>query len=199
MSEASTKIDGRRKRTGVTRQRLLDASRELILAGTLEPTAREIASRADITTRTLFRHFPDMESLYQELVEDAQSRAQAVMDEPFPETIASPDKWREQLALVVERRTRIYEYLLPVFISSIFQRHRAETPVEVMRKSLARRRKRLKQVLPAKVISDDLLLDAIDGILSIEFWISLRQDQRLTPLRAAKVVHRAVKQMTASH
>ena len=55
--------DGRFRRTESTRQNILNVSRELILAGNLEPTARDIADTAGITTRTLFRHFPDMQAL----------------------------------------------------------------------------------------------------------------------------------------
>ena len=82
MSSVETgKVDGRTERTAQTYRRILAVTRELILAGKIDPTAREIAAEAEITTRTLFRHFTDMESLHRSLIEDAEVRASAVMDE----------------------------------------------------------------------------------------------------------------------
>ena len=104
--------DGRRARHLVSHRGILDAARELILDGTPEPTAADIAKRAGLTTRTLFRHFPDMDSLFAEIMRDAQLMAQATMDEPFP-----VDTWQEQLGHMVDRRARIYEYLLPLQLS----------------------------------------------------------------------------------
>lgn len=190
-------VDGRRERTEVTHRRILDAARELVLAGNFEPTAKEIAARAGVTARTLFRHFPDMEFLHREIMLDAQSQAQAVMDEPFPVDLSATDEWQEQMSIVVERRARVYEYLLPLHISSVLQRYRSSITEQTMRQGVARRRKRLREILPAELASDTLLFEAMDAILSIEFWVSLRQDQQLSVARATRVLHRAVGRMTA--
>ena len=94
--------DGRFRRTESTRQNILNVSRELILAGNLEPTARDIADTAGITPRTLFRHFPDMQALYRSLIEQAEGGAADVMNEPF--AIDPHDSWRDCLSLVIDRR-----------------------------------------------------------------------------------------------
>ena len=111
-------IDGRRERTTATRRNILSAARELILQGNFDPTAQAIAAHTKITRRTLFRHFPDMGTLHGEIILDAQDYAHAVMDEPFPVDTAG---WQEQLDIVVDRRARIYEYLLPLYISAVYQ------------------------------------------------------------------------------
>ena len=117
--------DGRRERTEVTRRRILDATRELILSGSFDPTAQAVAARAGITTRTLFRHFADMRTLHREIILDAQRYAHAVMDEPFPGEPGSENRWPALLQAVIERRVRIYEYLFPLHISAIYQRYRS--------------------------------------------------------------------------
>lgn len=189
--------DGRRERTEVTRQRILDATRDLILEGDVEPTAKVIASHVGMTTRTLFRHFPDMDSLHREIIRVAQNDVQAVLDEPFPSDAESREGWQARMHLIVDRRARAYEYLLPLQISSLLQRYRSAATDQEMKKGIARRRRRLKEVLPKDLGSEPLFYEALDGILSIEYWISLRRDQRLSVARATDVLHHAVSRMIA--
>ncbi len=199
--------DGRRERTVSTRQNILDSTRGLILSGNFDPTASAIADHADITRRTLFRHFPDMETLHREIILDAQRYAQTVMDEPFPsdvkenvkenlqEDLSTTDRTQGLLQIVIERRVRIYEYLLPLHLSSVYQRYRSSATERAIGANVRRRRKRLKEILPHSMASDTLLFESVDGILSIEFWISLRQDQQLSVARATQVLQYAVTQM----
>lgn len=195
LADKPPKKDGRRERTKVTRRSILNACRELFLDGKLEPTAVEIASRVGITTRTLFRHFSDVESLHRALVDKALAEAQAVMDEPFPEEIDGSDKWQDKLAHSINRRVRVYESLLPVFISPVFYRYRVQwAPTQL---NVALRRRRLDTFLPAHILSDKNLFEAIDATLSIDFWMSLRHDQQLNVTRAHRVVERAIEKLIA--
>ena len=84
------KSDGRHERTERTRQCILDATRDLILEGNLQPTTTQIAKNAGVTTRTLFQHFSDAETLHLEMIAAAEASAEAVIDEPFPLAIAAP-------------------------------------------------------------------------------------------------------------
>jgi len=188
--------DGRRERTETTRRRILDSTRGLVLSGNFDPTASAIATHAGVTSRTLFRHFPDMQTLHREIILDAQRYAQAVMDEPFPRAPDSIKQGLVPLETVIERRARIYEYLLPLHVSSVYQRYRSSTTEQAIRSNVRRRRKRLKEILPQAIASDALLFESLDGILSIEFWIGLRQDQQLSVARATQVLQYAVRKMT---
>jgi len=190
------KVDGRVERTTQTRRKILEATRDLILAANSDPTAREIAGHAEITTRTLFRHFPDMDSLNRSFIHDAEERAFVVMDEPFPESTAI-DNWHSRMKFVIERRVRVYESLLPLYISAMWGRYRAAMPEAELRSGIKRRRRRLEEVLPVKIIHDRLLFESIDGVLSIDYWISLRRDQQLSPRKAAQVLQRAIDLLTA--
>ncbi|MCR9278682.1 MAG: TetR/AcrR family transcriptional regulator [Pseudomonadaceae bacterium] len=195
--------DGRHQRTQSTRRCILDAARELILAGDFDPTVAAIATQADITRRTLFRHFPDRETLHTAIILDAQDYARAVMDEPFP-TACQPsqqpsdggDAWPLLLDEVIGRRARLYEYLLPLFISVVYQRFRSTSSPNTRRKDVHRRRQRLREILPSAMASDALLLESLDATLSIEYWITLRVDQQLSIARAKKVLRYAVSRLT---
>lgn len=182
----SERADGRVERTAATRRKILAVTRELILEGATDPTAREIAARAEITTRTLFRHFPDMEALHRNFIEEADASASLVMDEAFPG--GTPEQWQRLLEAVIDRRARVYESLLPLYISAIWSRYRARDSGVRHRQGVVRRRKRLKEILPEEIVRDSLVFEALDGVLSIEYWRSLRHDQRLSVARATQVV-----------
>ena len=189
-ASAAEKVDGRVERTAATRREILNATRGLILGGTHDPTAREIADSAGITPRTLFRHFPDMESLHRSLIADAEGKAAAVMDEPF--SVQADDGWQEQMQQVIDRRVRVYESLLPLYISTIWSRYRASGSDSTQRRGIARRRKRLMDILPDEITRDRTLFEAVDGVMSIEYWASLRRDQRLSVSKSTRVLRLAI-------
>ena len=190
--QMDARSDGRRDRTEATRQKILAAGRQLIMTGKGEPTAKDIAQQVGMTTRTLFRHFPDMSNLLGTIMADAQTQAQAVMDEPFPSDLSPSEHWRELLSFVIARRTRTYESLLPLHISPTIQRHWRTTAATAIHQGVQRRRKRLTEILPKQMVSDPLLFEALDATLSIEFWISLRVDQDLSIAKAAVVLQYTV-------
>jgi len=190
----AVKTDGRIERKEVTRKNILSVFGELILEGKIDPTAKEIAGRTGITTRTLFRHFSDMESLHRSFIEEADASATRVMDEPFPD--GAEDDWQQLLEVLINRRVRVYESLLPIHISTIWSRYRAALPNSKLNQGIARRRTRLKQILPDELGDNPLLFEALDGVLSIEYWVSLRQDQKLTVPRSASVVRMVVEKLT---
>ena len=64
-----------------------------------------------------------MESLHLSLIEQAEKEAATVMDEPFD---TSAGDWRDHLQRVVDRRVRVYESLLPLYVSIIWRRYGAE-------------------------------------------------------------------------
>ncbi len=56
--------DGRSDRAVRTREKIIEALFLLVSEGTLQPRGEEIAERADVAVRTIFRHFVDMEGLF---------------------------------------------------------------------------------------------------------------------------------------
>lgn len=194
MSQSIEASDGRLQRTSATRRNILATTRALILEGVIDPTAQQIADRAAITKRTLFRHFADMESLHRAFIEDAESEATLVIDEPFPEV--RRDEWRPLLDLVIDRRVRVYETMLPLYISAIWSKYRSTRQHSMQR--TRRGRKRLRQLLPEAIATDPAWFEAVDGVLSIEYWVSLRRDQRLSIAKATDVLRLALEKLTST-
>ena len=65
--------DGRVRRSQRSGQAIVEALMALIGDGIIEPTAQQVAGRANVGIRTVFRRFSDMESLFAEL--DARLQA----------------------------------------------------------------------------------------------------------------------------
>jgi AcrR family transcriptional regulator len=55
---------------------MVQALIDLVGEGVLQPTAQQVAARAKVGIRTVFRHFSDMDSLFAEI--DERVRAQAL-------------------------------------------------------------------------------------------------------------------------
>ena len=53
------------------------------------------------------------------------------------------------------------------------------------------------EVLPREITQDQILFEVIDGVLGIEYWISLRRDQSLSVSKATRVLRLAVERLTA--
>ena len=160
--------------------------------GNSQPTAKAIADQAGVTTRTLFRHFREIDELYSSLVKEAVLNINAVMDEPFQ---VDTTNWSDQLDEVVNRRARLYEFLLPLYVSSAWLRGMQGID---LRHSIQRRRRRLNEILPPQLSSNKDLFEALDATLSIEFWVSLRRGQHLSTKRAKLVVQHTIRALTQS-
>ena len=70
----SPKLDGRLNRSVVTRNKIVETLTKLILEGQISPTAEQVALRANVGLRTVFRHFDNMDALYREISIDVDAR-----------------------------------------------------------------------------------------------------------------------------
>ncbi len=82
---AEQEVDGRVQRSVRSRERILEALVELVQEGELQPTGEQVATRAGVGLRTVFRHFEDMESLYAEIQARLQRLFQPLLAAPLVE------------------------------------------------------------------------------------------------------------------
>src|SRR5947209_16703757 len=78
--------DGRRRRAQDSRARIVAAMLEIVHAGEVSPSAEQVAARADVGLRTVFRHFRDMDSLYREMTVAIEAELMTVVATPFVST-----------------------------------------------------------------------------------------------------------------
>jgi AcrR family transcriptional regulator len=183
--------DGRRRRGLDNRTRIVGAMLEIVYSGEVAPTAEQVAARADVGLRTVFRHFQDMDSLYREMAVVIEGELLAVANRPF-----RSEDWRARLIELVERRAFAFEKIGPYQRASAISRHRSKFLADAHRRLVGAAREILKAHLPAVVAGDLATLEALDLLLSFETWARLRDDQGLSAKRAREVLEAAIRKLT---
>ncbi|MFA6117740.1 MAG: TetR/AcrR family transcriptional regulator [Sphingomonas sp.] len=178
--------DGRRRRSESSRDKIVEAMLALVAEGQITPSAEQVAGRASVGLRSVFRHFKDMESLY------AAMTARLARNYEMWLVPYTSNEWRGQLSETTERRLSTYEKLMPFKRAADAHRHESATIQAEHARTLAFMRAKLKSILPEEIAGDALTFEAIDLLLSFETWQRLRMDQKLSARKAEAVVRAQV-------
>lgn len=182
-------LDGRRLRSERSRTAIIEAMLALQEEGVLVPTAHQVAERSGINIRSIFRHFEDMEALF----EAADLELRESYEAPF---IGGDRKGslQERIEHAVERHAAAYEKLGNMILSAQAQMWR----YEVLRKNYARSQRNLRRDLDDWLPELEQLpawrREAVDGIASFEMWHRLRNFQGLSKKSAIEVVSNLLKE-----
>jgi AcrR family transcriptional regulator len=182
--------DGRRLRSQDSRKRIVQAMLELIHGGEVSPSAEQVAARAGVGLRTVFRHFKDMDSLYAEMSVVIEAELRSVLDQPFV-----AEDWRGRVVEVVARRSTAFERIGPFKRASLVHRHRSAFLEANHVRLVESMREILRMLVPPEVVRDPLRFEALDLLLSFESWSRLRRDQGLSLGRARAVLESVVRKL----
>ena len=167
--------DGRRQRSDRSRRRIIEALFDLIGEGNMSPSAVNVAERANVGLRTVFRHFEDMDSIYDEMTAELTEAVMPKIKAPYETTT-----WREQLMEIVEKRADIYETVFPMKVCMSLRRFQSDFIKEQYERDVALMRSTLKSILPKEITSQRTLFAALETTLAFTTWRRLRQDQNLS-------------------
>lgn len=191
MSETETKTitttDGRRLRSRDSKRKIVSAMLELVREGRIAPTAEEVAQRANVGLRTVFRRFKDMESLYAEMSVAISDKVAPIIDEAL-----AHEAWWRNFAQLLERRLRVYEIIMPYRIAAGALRFQSNVLHSRHREIVRAERERLVAALPDFLLDDRSRIEALEAVLSFDMWNQLRNDQKLSVAQASDVVYRIV-------
>jgi AcrR family transcriptional regulator len=179
--------DGRVRRGMRSREAIVGAMFELIGAGVLRPTAQQVASRAGVNIRTVFRHFSEMESLFAAM--DARLRSEA---EPLFRTGQPKGSIKDRARDLVRRRVTLFERVANYKRSANLQRWRSPFLKQEHGALVRELRADLLRWLPELEEAPAALVEALDLATSFEAWDRLRSDQRLKREAAQATVQRMV-------
>lgn len=189
-------VDGRRLRRDRNRETVVEALLSLYRESNLAPSADEIAERAGISARSLFRYFDDVDSL----VRTAVARQQDHLA-PLYAVTARPDQpLADRVDRFVADRVRLLEAMGPVG-----QLARALAPKQPL---VAAELGRIRAVLRDQLVDvfgpelDRLgrgeraeVLAALDVACSWEAQHLLRQDQGVSRATASRVMARSIRRL----
>lgn len=178
-------VDGRVLRSERSRGAIVAAMMELVGEGTLAPTAEQIAERAGVALRTVFRHFRDLEGIFEAMDAALES---SVMLELGRE---SPDgDLPQRIRALVQRRGRLFERIAPYKRSEALKRWQSDF-LRGRHDSLVRRlRAEMRRWLPEFGECGEDVRAAVELALSFEAWDRLRSDQKLGPGRTLAAMER---------
>jgi AcrR family transcriptional regulator len=188
-----TAPDGRVLRGERSREAIVDALFELVGEGVLRPTAQQVAERAGVGLRSVFRHFSDMERLFAAL--DARLGGEVI---PLLLEARPGGRLRARASGLVERRVRLFERIAPYKRSADLARRRSPF-LRTRHAALVRAlRADLLRWLPELRTAPADLLEALDVATSFEAWDRLRSDQRLSRERAHAALVRTVQALVGA-
>ncbi|QFU76644.1 TetR/AcrR family transcriptional regulator [Halioglobus maricola] len=185
-------VDGRRLRSERSRLAIVEAALALQEEGVLVPTAQQISDRAGVGIRSFFRHFEDMETLFEAADDQIRGSYEALFLGGDREgTLA------ERIDHAVDRHADAYESVSNIVLGT----HALLWRYEILRKNYARNqrglRKDLDDWLPELKAAPREQREAIYAISSFEMWHRLRYHQGLSKKSSSSIVKNLLKSQIA--
>lgn len=189
--KTADKRDGRRLRSELSREAIVEAMLDLLREGR-RPGAQQIAERAGVSLRSVFRHFEDLDGLFTIAATLQRRKTRHLFD------IGAPNgTLEERIGNLVDHRARLYEEVTPTRRVAVFQ-----APLHPpLRAGLTEANTQLRRQLP-RIFAAELrrqsaasrreLLEAVEAATSWGTWETLRVDQRLSIDRAKRIVRRTL-------
>jgi len=153
----------------------------------LEPTAEQVAARAGVGLRSVFRHFTDMESLFAAVTARLRSEVEPMVAADQPSGSAA-----QRARGMVRRRAKLFERIAPYKRSGNLNRERSPFLDAEHAKLVLQLRENLALWLPELAKAPNATRDAIELAASFEAWDRLCREQGLSPARARAAQEAAV-------
>jgi TetR/AcrR family transcriptional regulator of autoinduction and epiphytic fitness len=185
----AAQADGRRLRAERNRDAVVQAVLEIIKSqgGGPVPGAAEVAVRAKVSERTVFRHFADLDSLF---------LAAAAHQRPIHTTYLAPRpdaaEVDKRIVALVKLRSRLYEEIAPVRRFAVRVVAGNKTLADSIGESNQAARDQIADVFGSELAragrSKASVLDELDLILSWAVWDTLRTDHSYSADKARKLI-----------
>jgi AcrR family transcriptional regulator len=186
-SESVLASDGRVRRGERSGLAIVEALLGLVGDGILEPTAQQVAARAGVGMRTVFRRFSDMESLLAEMGARVEAEALPLLVGGRPRGDLA-----ERARALVGQRVIFFERIAPYKRAGNLKRWRSAVVRDRHARLVRALRADLRRWLPEVRRAPAGVADALDLATSFEAWDRLRAEQRLARERAQAAVERMV-------
>lgn len=189
-------VDGRRIRSQRSRSAVARALLDLVRETRQMPTMDAVADRANVSRRSVFRHFADTNEL---IIAATQLQREEVFARFHSRDISSlPEP--ELITAVAQRLGRLWEYISPV--RDVARSMRAQNPVidRMLREDEGTHRNYLNTVFSTSLnqaaeADRELFLRSMVLASSWPTWIGMRRDQQLTVVEARRVMEHTLRSL----
>jgi AcrR family transcriptional regulator len=172
--------DGRRLRREQNRSAVLEALAAFHHEGRYEPGVNEIAERAGLSPRSLFRYFDDIDDLHHAAIERQLDTARPLLELG----VTADDATSEKIAHLVEARVRLHETIGPAGRAARVCAHRCPVVAAQLDDGRSFLRHQVSRLFAPELAGrTDVVLPAIVALCSFETHDLLRHDQGLSRAR----------------
>ncbi len=190
MTATLDETDGRHARRERNRLAVVDAMLALYATGNLEPSSDQIAQRAGLSPRSLFRYFDDLDDLVRVAIARHYERLLPLAD---LDTTTAP--LADRVVRLVDQRLRLFEAIASV--GTVARLRAPFQPLIAAELATARRywREQIRKLFAAELrqLGSPVaahVVATIDVLTSFESVQLMRDDQQLSaPAIAAALVH----------
>jgi AcrR family transcriptional regulator len=180
--------DGRNRRSAETRRKIIEAAKAMIAETGTAPTVVGVAKRADVSVRSVFQHFGDVESLFVTVFDNVREGAVRLQPPAGEAPLPARIDW------VIDHLADMYDKVVPLRIAA--GQFGDTNPALVERRETARKdiASFVRQAFEPEFAGLDEaakaeLLAAFEATLSVDAWIMLRRGSGLE-FEPAKAVWR---------
>jgi len=179
------RTDGRNRRAAETRRKIIEAAKLMIAETSVAPTVVGVARRADVSVRSVFQHFHDVESLFVTVMDSIRA------DVVVPELPSASRPLDARIEDIVKVFAELFDKVVPLRVAAgQFVDH----PALLERSQQARQELRTAtfevfapEFATLSEQAREELADAIGAALSLDAWIVLRRRDKLSLERAVAV------------
>jgi AcrR family transcriptional regulator len=191
--------DGRRRRREANRDAVVGALLDLIRDGDLDPGAEDVAARAGLSARSVFRYFDDLDDLCRAAI----ARQHEDVDDVLAPPALDGSSLQERVQATVEQRVRLFEAM-----GNVGTVARLRAPFQPLVAEQLRQVRRLLRDRMADALEPGLtgldpatagpLLAAADVLCSFEAYHLFRDDQRRSRAATVEAMVTGVRALLAS-
>jgi AcrR family transcriptional regulator len=188
----SAVVDGRRLRREQNRAAVIDALIQLFEEGSYTPSSGEIAERAGISPRSLFRYFDDVDDLNRFAVERHLDTHRALFEVHIDPGAPTATKIQQ----FVEARVRLHETVAPAARAARLSAHRRGVVAEQLFETRTFMRAQVLETFAGELEGESVaLLPAVDELCSFEAYEFMRQGHGMSRAKATSSLIAALTQL----
>jgi len=185
-------VDGRRLRREQNRSAVLDALVGLFEEGTYQPSTAEIAERAGISPRSLFRYFDDVDDLNRAAVERHIETHRALFEVEIDPDAPTKTKVDEFVAA----RVRLHEAVAPAARAARLVEHRRDVVASQLLETRTFMRAQVLRTFARELDgARAALLPAVDELCSFEAYDFMRAGHGMSRAKASAALTAALTQL----